>query len=122
MLKLAEAVELPMCFARSTESFCVALVCPSHAVLRRLATDLGLPGDTATIEDLCSAVQVVKAVEKQCKEACKGKLVAFEIPKKIGLVAEAWTPENDLLTAAMKLKRVPIVKKHEQQLNELYEQ
>ena len=31
-----------------------------------------------------------------------------------------WTPENDLLTAAMKLKRVPIVAKHKEVLDELY--
>lgn len=31
-----------------------------------------------------------------------------------------WTPENDLLTAAMKLKRVPIVAKHKEVLDKLY--
>ena len=42
------------------------------------------------------------------------------MPKRIGLVAEAWTVENELLTAAMKLKRAPIVKKHLVQLDALY--
>ena len=121
VLKLAEAVELPMCYARSTESYCVALVCPSLAALRALAAAVGLEGaDVAPLEWLCVEPAVVKAVEQQCQAACKGKLAAFEIPKRIGLVAEAWTPENDLLTAAMKLKRVPIVKKHAEQLDAIY--
>ena len=64
--------------------------------------------------------RVVAEVSKQCAAACKGKLVGFEIPKKLALVAETWTPENDLLTAAMKLKRVPIVAKHKEVLDELY--
>ena len=38
----------------------------------------------------------------------------------IGLVAETWTPDNDLLTAAMKLKRIPIVPKHKAELDALY--
>ena len=59
-------------------------------------------------------------VSKQCLAVCKPKLVSFEIPKKIGLVAETWTPDNDLLTAAMKLKRIPIVAKHKAELDALY--
>ena len=117
----ADAVELPMCYARSTESYCVALICPAHASLRALATTLGLDAEM-TIEQLCTNPLVIKAVNEQCKAACKGKLAAFEIPKRVALVPETWTPENDLLTAAMKLKRVPIVKKHEAELNALYAQ
>ena len=55
-----------------------------------------------------------------CHAACKGKLVGFETPRRVGLVAEPWTPENDLLTAAMKLKRIPIVAAHKAQLDALY--
>jgi long-chain acyl-CoA synthetase len=110
-----------MCYARSTESYCVALICPSHAALRALAASLGVDAEK-TIEELCVDPSVVKAVDSQCKAACKGKLAAFEIPKRVALVSETWTPENDLLTAAMKLKRVPIVKKHQVQLDTLYSQ
>lgn len=48
----------------------------------------------------------LQAVSKSCAEACKAaRLAPFEVPKKLGLVADGWTPENDMLTAAMKLKR-----------------
>ena len=53
--------------------------------------------------------KVADATAPVALQVCKPKLVGFEIPKRLGLVAETWTPDNDLLTAAMKLKRIPIV-------------
>ena len=117
VLKECPLVELPLCYARSTESFCIALVCPSHVALKALGKSLGLGEDVPT---LCANKQIIAEVSKQCLAVCKPKLVGFEIPKKIGLVAETWTPDNDLLTAAMKLKRIPIVAKHKAELDSLY--
>ena len=143
VLKECPLVELPLCYARSTASFCIALVCPSHIALKALGKSLGLGEDVPT---LCANKQIIaevskqclpvltltspnpnpnpkpdpNQVSKQCLAVCKPKLVSFEIPKKIGLVAETWTPDNDLLTAAMKLKRIPIVAKHKAELDALY--
>ncbi len=44
----------------------------------------------------------------------------FEIPERVQLVAEAWTPESDLVTAALKLKRKPIHAKYKEQIAALY--
>merc|ERR1712166_1072311 len=92
VLKECPLVELPLCYARSTESFCIALVCPSHVALKALGKSLGLGEDVPT---LCANKQIIAEVSKQCLAVCKPKLVGFEIPKKIGLVAETWTPDND---------------------------
>lgn len=35
-------------------------------------------------------------------------------------VDDPWTPENELLTAAMKLKRKPICDRHKAELDKLY--
>ena len=72
------------------------------------------------VAELCKDEKIIKEVSKQCLAVCKPKLVGFEIPKHIGLIADTWTPDNDLLTAAMKLKRVPIVAKHKAELDALY--
>mmetsp|Transcript_27488 Transcript_27488/g.87432 ORF Transcript_27488/g.87432 Transcript_27488/m.87432 type:complete len:478 (-) Transcript_27488:605-2038(-) len=117
-LKSCPLVEVPLCYGRSSESYCVALVCPVHAQLKALGDEMGLRGKNH--EELCADAKVVAEVTRRCQAACKGKLVGFEIPKKIGLVSETWTPENDLLTAAMKLKRIPICKKHAAELDVLY--
>jgi len=116
-IKECPLVELPMCYARSTESYCVALVCPSHAALKALGTSMGLGTDVAT---LCKSEKVIAEVQKQIHAVVKGKLVAFETPKRIGLVDDPWTPENELLTAAMKLKRKPICDRHKAELDKLY--
>merc|ERR1711908_270882 len=79
-LKSCPLVELPLCYARSTESYCVALVCPHAKPLKELAVSLGVSPD-ATHAELCVDKRVV---------------------------------------AAMKLKRVPIVAKHKEVLDELY--
>ena len=44
----------------------------------------------------------------------------FETPTKVVLISELWTPDNDLLTAAMKLKRKPIVDKHKAAITGVY--
>jgi len=116
-IKECPLVELPMCYARSTESYCVALVCPSHAALKALGTSMGLGTDATA---LCKSEKVVAEVLKQIHAVVKGKLVPFETPKKIALVDDPWTPENELLTAAMKLKRKPICDRHKSELDKLY--
>jgi long-chain acyl-CoA synthetase len=50
----------------------------------------------------------------------KGKLLAFETPARIALLPTPWTPENDMVTAAMKLKRVNIVAANKASLDAIY--
>lgn len=48
------------------------------------------------------------------------RLEKFEIPAKIKLLAEPWTPESGLVTAALKLKRETIRKEFSADLAALY--
>lgn len=50
----------------------------------------------------------------------QGRLDKFEIPMKIKLLPEPWTPETGLVTAALKLKRENVKKKFAEELNALY--
>jgi len=52
--------------------------------------------------------------------AKQGKLERFEIPTKVKLLAEPWTPESGLVTAAMKLKREAVRKAFAGDLKALY--
>jgi len=52
--------------------------------------------------------------------AKKAKFRAAEIVAAVELVADEWTPENELLTAAMKLKRQNIVKKYDEKINNIF--
>ena len=68
----------------------------------------------ATALDIAAALADITAT---CKT---GKLARFEIPQKVILIDELWTPDNGMLTAVMKLKRVQIVEKHRAQINSTY--
>lgn len=59
---------------------------------------------------LAELVQVGKAA----------KLEKFEIPGKIKLLPDPWTPESGLVTAALKLKRENLKKAFADDLKELY--
>mmetsp|Transcript_1296 Transcript_1296/g.3111 ORF Transcript_1296/g.3111 Transcript_1296/m.3111 type:complete len:683 (-) Transcript_1296:243-2291(-) len=119
-LKISEYVEIPMCYAHSSKSFCIALICPSVPHLQTLAQSKGI--DASDIEGLCKNKDIIAEVSKSCLAACKqSKLVGFEIPKKIALISDPWTPENDMLTAAMKLKRQPIVARHKDEIDAIYQ-
>lgn len=52
--------------------------------------------------------------------AKEAKLDKFEIPSKIKLLAEPWTPESGLVTAALKLKREQLKTKFKDELAKLY--
>lgn len=49
------------------------------------------------------------------------KLEKFEIPAKIKLMPDPWTPELGLVTAALKLKREQLKAKFKDELQKLYE-
>ena len=65
---------------------------------------------TVTTQAKCVRFQAAKAA----------KLEKFEIPAKIKLLAEQWTPESGLVTAALKLKREQIKAKFKDELHKLY--
>ncbi len=120
VLKLCPYVENAMVHASSKEKFCTALICPSWAAIRKFAEANGIATDD--LETVAKEQRVVAEVLKGVKDVSKGKLSGFEIPEKITLVAPSrtWTPENDMLTAAMKLKRKPICNAHSEDIEKMY--
>ena len=70
----------------------------------RLCAQLGLKLE---IEDACKNKQIIEKVFETFREAAKtGKLHKQEIPSKIYLISEQWTPESGFVTDALKLKRL----------------
>merc|ERR1712137_184256 len=113
-LKTSPYFALPMVHASSSMSYCIALICPNVPELKKL----GVEGDLSA---LCKNETVIAAVLKDVQAACKAaKLQKFEIPTKVVLIDDLWTPENDMLTAVMKLKRKDILSKHKAQVDSIY--
>ena len=65
-----------------------------------------------TIAHSCPVAQFLQAAKQ-------ARLEKFEIPAKIKLIPELWTPESGLVTAALKLKREIIKKAYEKDLAQL---
>lgn len=112
-------VENIMVHADPFHSYCVALVVASQPILEDLAKKQGI--EYTNFSDLCQMEKIVKEIHASLvKEAQKARFEKFEIPAKIKLLHEAWTPESGLVTAALKLKREVVKRTFSEDLLKLY--
>jgi long-chain acyl-CoA synthetase len=117
-IKTSPLVENICVYAESSKHFCVALVVANEKALQSLASSLGISGD---FEKLCSDETVEKAFIKELSaHALKCRLERFEIPQRITLCKDSWSPANGLLTAAFKIKRNDIQKKYKAEIEKMY--
>ncbi|KAJ7965571.1 Long chain acyl-CoA synthetase [Quillaja saponaria] len=108
-----------MLHADPFHSFCVALVVAAQPALEEWASNQGI--HYSDFHDLCKKDETVKEVHASLVQAAKkGRLEKFEIPAKIKLLPDPWTPESGLVTAALKIKREVIRKAFAEELSKLY--
>ncbi|KAG6591890.1 Long chain acyl-CoA synthetase 9, chloroplastic, partial [Cucurbita argyrosperma subsp. argyrosperma] len=118
-LSVSPYVDNIMLHADPFHSYCVALVVASQQAVQAWASKQGI--DTNDFSELCRKEEVVKEVQASLvKEAKKARLEKFEIPAKIKLLSNPWTPESGLVTAALKLKRDVVRKAFSEDLSKLY--
>lgn len=107
VIKLCPLVDNVCVCACGLKSYVVCLVVPNQQHLQSLADRLGI--SFTDWQQLCvhSKIKTVilKAIESQCVQA---KLQKPEIPQKLRLCAELWTPDTGLVTESFKLKRKSI--------------
>ncbi|WKY14733.1 hypothetical protein Q1695_000339 [Nippostrongylus brasiliensis] len=111
-------IETVCAYGDSTKDYLVALVVPEQKYIKKLAEELGVSDDD--MESLCKNKQIIDAVLKDIQSHTAGKLQRVEIPKKIHLCPEPWTPASGLITEALKLKRKTIEKAFRKELDALY--
>ncbi|OTF78687.1 hypothetical protein BLA29_010238, partial [Euroglyphus maynei] len=96
----------------------IALILPNRQTLMKLATQLERP---LNFEQLCDDPiinqKVLESIQKKCQELNFKKP---ETPVKIALVKEEWTQENNLLTAAFKLRRKPVTDFYRDQIRKMF--
>uniref|UniRef100_A0A914DF01 long-chain-fatty-acid--CoA ligase n=1 Tax=Acrobeloides nanus TaxID=290746 RepID=A0A914DF01_9BILA len=107
-------------YGNSNRDYLIALVVPNQKNLEQLADKNGIKH--TSFEELCKDDRVSQLVTKTIKDHVTGKLQRVEIPQKIHLCHEPWTPASGLLTEAMKLKRKTIEKEFEKEINALYKE
>merc|ERR1712039_127125 len=100
-----------------------ALICPKKFQIQKIAKDKGIEG---SFDELCKNPDVVSEVTKSCLQVCKQNgLLGFEMPSAIALCGTptgdpAWTPDNDMLTTTMKLKRPLIAQTFDAEITDAY--
>ncbi|KAK6132306.1 hypothetical protein DH2020_033930 [Rehmannia glutinosa] len=118
-LSVSPYVDNIMLHADSFHSYCVALVVAAQPSLEAWASKQGIT--YSDFSELCEKEETLKEVSTSLLKAAKAaKLEKFEIPTKIKLLSEPWTPESGLVTAALKLKREVIRKTFSDDLAKLY--
>ncbi|ONI34782.1 hypothetical protein PRUPE_1G499000 [Prunus persica] len=118
-LSVCPYVDNIMLHADPFHSYCVAIVVASRITVEDWAAKQGIA--FSDFSDLCVKEETIKEVQASLiKEAKKARLEKFEIPAKIKLLSEPWTPESGLVTAALKLKRDVIKKAFSEDLSKLY--
>ncbi|KAM4621599.1 long-chain-fatty-acid--CoA ligase 4 [Polymixia lowei] len=102
-LKNCALIDNICAYANSDQNYVISFVVPNQKKLTELAKQRGIAG---TWEEICTNPDMEREVLKAIKEvATTIKLQRFEIPMKVHLSPEPWTPETGLVTDAFKLKR-----------------
>ena len=101
--------------------FLIALVVPNTKALLNLADQFGK--DNMSFKELCEDKNINEEVTKVIHEhANQTDLNRKEIPMKIKLCSDEWTPDSELVTAALKLRRKNIEEFfYKNEIKKLYE-
>ncbi|CAN8019594.1 unnamed protein product [Ixodes persulcatus] len=120
-LKTHPLVDNVCVIGSSLSTFTVALIQPSEPALRKLAETAGLTPAALPLANLCDDKRVTeKAANDLIAHCMKAGLIKFEIPRKYKLCKEAWTPESELVTAALKIRRIQIQAFYMQDIMDMY--
>ncbi|CAN4084533.1 unnamed protein product [Withania somnifera] len=119
-LQSSNYVESIMVYADPFHNYCVALVVPSRQVLEKWAQENGV--QHKDFSELCDKAESVNEIKQSLSKVAKtARLDKFELPARIKLIPESWTPESGLVTAALKLKREPLRARYKKELEKLYQ-
>ncbi|XP_069546846.1 long-chain-fatty-acid--CoA ligase 3a isoform X2 [Brachyistius frenatus] len=118
MLKNCPLIDNICAYANSDETYVISFVVPNQKQLLALADQYGICG---SCEELCNSKAMEELVLKVITEAAlTAQLERFEIPRKIRLSPEAWTPEMGLVTDAFKLKRKELKTHYQDDIERMY--
>ncbi|XP_068174186.1 long-chain-fatty-acid--CoA ligase 3a [Antennarius striatus] len=118
ILKGCPLVDNICVYASSDEAYVIGFVVPNEKQLLALANQYGVRGSW---EELCNSKEMEELLLKVITEAAlEAQLERFEIPRKIRLSPEPWTPDKGLVTDAFKLKRVELKRHYLEDIERMY--
>ncbi|XP_042891092.1 long-chain-fatty-acid--CoA ligase 4-like [Penaeus japonicus] len=103
---------------------CIAVAVPMQDRLRKIADNLDPKGEAkgdTSFANLCKDKAVVATVLKELQNHGKKQgLGRWDLPVGLHLSPEPWTPESGLVTAALKIRRKPLVTHFQSEIDALY--
>lgn len=117
-LKNCSLIDNICAYANSEQNYVISFVVPNQKKLTCLAVKKNIEGSW---EELCNNPIMEGEVLKEIKEVATSiKLQRFEIPVKVRLSPEPWTPETGLVTDAFKLKRKELKNHYLSDIDRMY--
>ncbi|TNN38107.1 Long-chain-fatty-acid--CoA ligase 4 [Liparis tanakae] len=117
-LKNCSIIDNICAYANSDQNYVISFVVPNQKRMTDLAKRRGILGEW---EEICTHPDMEREVLKEIKEvAANIKLQRFEIPVKVHLSPEPWTPETGLVTDAFKLKRMELKNHYLHHIERMY--
>lgn len=113
----SEYVDNVCVYGNPQKDFVGALIVVNQKNITTLAKNIGI--EEKEITEICNNENVHEALLKELKSFLRGKLCRTEIPQRLWLFAEPWTPADGLLTEAMKLKRKAIEKRFNNEIRKM---
>ncbi|UYV71178.1 ACSL4 [Cordylochernes scorpioides] len=103
-----------VCVSAAAQNRLLALVVPNYEVLKQRF------GSGRSLGDMCRDPAVVRYISSMLREhGLMSGLNSREIPADYRLVADEWTPDSGLVTAALKLKRHSIETFYQNHINDM---
>ncbi len=115
-LKLSGYINQAMVYG-ANKLFNVAVIVPDADAAAEWAKENGESGDLAA---LCKNERFRALIEGEIAQWSKSRFKGFERVKAFRLIPDEFTPENDMLTPTLKLKRRNVIKNYQHLLDEMY--
>ncbi len=118
---IEEAIKLSMfidsaMIEGANKPYNVAVIAPDWLVAGPWAKEKGLPEDPQALVKEPALIELIEAeVQKACRE-----MAGYEVPRKLLLLPEPFSPENGILTPTLKLKRREVHSQFGKRIEALY--
>jgi long-chain acyl-CoA synthetase len=96
----------------------ICLVVPDYEYLKRWAAENNL---SSRPEDLYRTPELHRYLEQKLQTFLQGKFGSYEIPKKLLVLKEDFSPDNGMLTQTLKLKRRVVLERYSNEISSLYQ-
>jgi long-chain acyl-CoA synthetase len=117
-IKTSSLVDNICVYADPEKTYVVALVSPNEKNLVELALSIGIEEN---FKDLCENSKITLKLEEVFREILRNcGFAKYEIPKRITLCKEIWTPDSGLVTAAFKIRRKQIQERYQDDITRMY--